>query len=129
MPQTSSLTLALTFAFLLGTTAMVGAVNDTQEQPVATIVTVEGATTTYLSQDRNGQTVTVQEPSRALGDIKDQNADSIVRATVTAIDTTIHHVKVKTSEGQMIVLDMSPASLMNMQVGDPLTFMLPAPRP
>lgn len=57
MPYTSSL--ALAFGLLIGTTAMVGAVNDTQVQPMATIVTVEGATTTYHSQDWNGQAVTV----------------------------------------------------------------------
>jgi hypothetical protein len=129
MPHKSPLTLVLTFGLLLGTTAIVGAVNDTKMQPVATIVTVEGATTTYHSQDWNGQTVTVQEPSHSAEDVKGRDTHSIVRATVTAIDPTIHHVKVKTSEGQTIVLDMPPTSIMSMQVGDPLTFTLPAPRP
>lgn len=129
MPHKSSLTFVLTLAFLLGTTAMVGAVNDTQGQPVATIVTVEGSTTTYHSQDWNGQTVMVQEPSHSSADIKGRDAASVVRARVTAIDTAIHHVKVKTPEGQTIVLDMLPASLVHMQVGDPLIFTLPVPRP
>src|SRR5258706_5500444 len=118
MPHKSSLTLALTFCFLLGTTAMVGAVNDTQGQPVAMIVSVEGATTTYHSQDWNGQTVTVQVPSHSSEDIKGQDAQGIVHATVTAVDTTINRVKVHTPEGQTIVLDMSSASLTSMQVGD-----------
>lgn len=129
MPHKSSLTLALTFGFLVGTTAMVGAANDTQVPPMATIVAVEGATTTYHSQDWNGQTVTVREPSHSSGDIQGRDAESVVRAQVTAIDTTIHQVKVRTPEGQTIILDMLPASLVHMQVGDPLTFTLPVPRP
>jgi hypothetical protein len=125
----SFFTLALTFGCLLGTMAMVGAVSNPHGQPVATIVRVEGATTTEYSQDWNGQTVTVQEPSHASADIKGQDAYNSVRGIVTAIDTPIHHVKVKTSEGQTIVLDMAPASLMHMQVGDSFMFALPTPRP
>jgi len=90
-------------------------------------VSVEGATTTYHSQDWNGQTVTVQLPSHASEDIKGRDAQGTVRATVTAVDTTINRVKVHTPEGQTIVLDMSPASLTSLQVGDPLTFTLPEP--
>jgi hypothetical protein len=106
---------------------MVFAVNEAPGQPVATIVSVEGATTMYQSQDWNGQTVTVQVPSHASEDIKGRDAQGIVRATVSAVDTTTNRVKVHTPEGQTIVLDMSPASLTNMQVGDPLTFTLPKP--
>ena len=49
------------------------------------------------------------------------------QATVTAVDTTTNRVKVHTPEGQTIVLDMSPASLTSMQVGDPFTFTVPEP--
>jgi hypothetical protein len=90
-----------------------------REGSVATIVPVEGATTTYHSQDWNGQSVTVPVPSHSSIDIKGQDAQGIVHATVTAVDTTINRVKVHTPEGQTIVLNMSPASLMSMQVGDP----------
>jgi len=106
---------------------MVCAVNEAPTQPVATIVSVEGATTTYHSQDWNGQMVTVQVPSQSSADIKGRDAQGIVRATVTAVDTTINRVKVHTPEGQTIVLAMSPTSLTGMQVGDSLTFTLPEP--
>jgi len=106
---------------------MICAVNAAPTQPVATIVSVEGATTTYHSQDWNGQTVTVQVPSQSSADIKGRDAQGIVHATVTAVDTTINRVKVHTPEGQTIVLDMSSASLTSMQVGDPFTFTIPEP--
>jgi translation elongation factor EF-1alpha len=127
MSHKSSITLVVTMGCLLVATAMVCAVNAAPTQPVATIVSVEGATTTYHSQDWNGQTVTVQVPSHSSEDIKGKDAQGIVRATVTAVDTTINQVKVHTPEGQTIVLDMSPASLTSMQVGDPLTFTVPEP--
>jgi hypothetical protein len=127
MSHKSSITLVVTVGCLLVATAMVCAVNAAPTQPVATIVSVEGATTTYHSQDWNGQTVTVHVPSHASEDIKGRDAQGIVQATVTAIDTTTNRVKVQTPEGQTIVLDMAPASLTSIQVGDPLTFTLPKP--
>lgn len=98
-----------------------------REGPVTTIVPIQGATTTYHSQDWNGQSVTVPVPSHSSTDIKGGDAQGTVHATVTAVDTTINRVKVHTPEGQTIVLNMSPASLISMQVGDPLTFSLPVP--
>jgi hypothetical protein len=127
MSHKSSRTLVATVGCLLIATSMVFAVNEAPGQPVATIVSVEGATTTYHSQDWNGQTVTVQVPSQSSADIKGRDAQGIVRATVTAVDTTVNRVKVHTPEGQTIVLDMSPASLTSMQVGDSFTFMLSEP--
>jgi len=106
---------------------MVFAVNEAPGQPVATIVSVEGATTTYYSQDWNGQTVTVQVPSQSSEDIKGRDAQGIVHATVSAVDTTINRVKVHTPEGQTIVLAMSAASLTSIQVGDLFTFTVPEP--
>lgn len=127
MSHKSSITLVVTVGYLLVATAMVFAKNEAPGQPVATIVSVEGSTTTYHSQDWNGQTVMVQVPSQASEDIKGRDAQGIVRATVSAVDTTINRVKVRTLEGQTIVLDMAPASLASLQVGDPFTFTLPEP--
>ena len=88
MSHTSSRTLVGIVGCMLVATAMVCAINAAPTQPVATIVSVEGATTTYHSQDWNGPTVTVQVPSQSSADIKGRDAQSIVRATVTAVDTT-----------------------------------------
>jgi hypothetical protein len=127
MSHKSFITLVVTVGFLLVATSIVFAVNAAPGQSVATIVSVEGATTTYHSQDWNGQTVTVEVPSSSSTDIKGRDAQGIVQATVSAVDTTINRVKVHTPEGQTIVLDMSPASLTSMQVGDPFTFTAPEP--
>ena len=72
--------IVVTVGFLLIATSLVFAVNEAPTQPVATLVSVEGATTTYHSQDWNGQTVTVQVPSHASEDIKGREAQGIVRA-------------------------------------------------
>ena len=67
--------------------------------PSATIVAVEGASTTYHTRDWNGKRVTVRVPSQSVTDIKDKDADGTVRATVTSVDTASQHVRVRTSEG------------------------------
>src|SRR5438093_10826711 len=99
---------------------MVVAVNEAPGQRVAMIVSLEGATTTYHSQDWNGQTVTVQVPSQSSEDIKGRDAQGIVHATVSAVDTTIPRVQGHRPEGQAIVVAQSPASLPSIQLGQPL---------
>jgi len=94
-------------------------------EPRATIVSVEGASTTYHSRDWNGQIVSVRVPSQSAADIKGKDVEGNVRATVTAVDPTAHRVKVRTQEGQMIVLEMAPATLAGLKVGDPLLFTVP----
>lgn len=111
---------------LLMATTLLYAANAAPGQPVATIVAVEGASTTYQSQDWNGQTVTVQVPSQAAADIQGKDAQGSVRATISAVDTTTNRIKVQTSAGQTIVLEMAPASLTGLQVGDPFLFTMPA---
>src|SRR6266545_1374433 len=96
-------------------------------EPRATIVSVEGASTTYHSRDWNGQKVTVRVPSQSAADIKGKDVEGNVRATVTAVEPTTHRVKVRTSEGQTIVLEMAPDSLADLKVGDPLLFTVPKP--
>jgi hypothetical protein len=43
--------------------------------PSATIVAVEGASTTYQTRDWNGKRVTVRVPSQSVTDIKDKDVD------------------------------------------------------
>jgi hypothetical protein len=97
--------------------------------PSATIVAVEGADTTYHTRDWNGKRVTVRVPSQSVTDIKDKDADGTVRATVTSVDTASQHVRVRTSEGQTIVLAMARDALAGLKAGDRILFTLPgAPR-
>ena len=97
--------------------------------PSATIVAVEGASTTYHTRDWNGKRVTVRVPSQSVTDIKDHDADGTVRATVTSVDAASQRVRVRTSEGQMIVLAMAPEALAGLKAGDRIVFTMPgAPR-
>ena len=106
--------------------ALVGASREVTAQVNATIVSIEGAATTYQSIDRDGKPVTVRVPSQSSADIKGQDAQGNVTATVTALDLTQRRVKVQTAAGQTIVLELSPAALTGMQVGDTFTFAVPA---
>ena len=97
--------------------------------PSATIVAVEGASTTYHTRDWNGKRVTVRVPSQSVTDIKDKDADGMVRATVTSVDAASQRVRVRTTEGQTIVLAMAPEALASLKAGDRLLFTMPgAPR-
>jgi hypothetical protein len=97
--------------------------------PSATIVAVEGASTTYQTRDWNGKRVTVRVPAQSVTDIKDSDADGTVRATVTNVDTASQHVRVRTSEGQTIVLAMAREALAGLKAGDRIVFTMPgAPR-
>lgn len=119
-------------AFLCVTT-MVGCTDRTappSNAPRATIESVEGASTTYHTRDWNGKPVTVRVPSQSAADIRGKDAEGTVRATVTTVDTATHRVKVRTSEGQTIVLSMAPGSLAGLKTGDLFLFTVPeASRP
>ena len=130
MSHQFSLPLVVTIGLLwvvssLGCASIIAPTEPTE--PRATIVSVEGASTTYRSRDWNGQKVTVRVPSQSAADIKGKDVEGNVRATVTAVDPTAHRVKVRTREGQTIVLEMAPDSLANLKVGDPLLFTVPKP--
>jgi len=97
--------------------------------PSATIVSVEGASTTYHTRDWNGKTVTVRVPSQSAADIRGKDAEGTVRGTITAVDPASHRVRVRTSEGQTIVLTMAPGTLAGLKAGDLFIFTIPeAPR-
>ena len=97
--------------------------------PSATIVAVEGASTTYHTRDWNGKTVTVRVPSQSAADIRGKDAEGTVQGTITNVDPASHHVRVRTSDGQTVVLAMAPGSLAGLKPGDRLIFTVPeAPR-
>jgi hypothetical protein len=104
--------------------ALVGP-RSTMAQSNVTIVSIEGATTTYRSIDRGGKPVTVQVPSQSPADIQGKDAQGNVTATVTALDLPQHRVTVRTTAGQTIILALAPEALTGMRVGDTLTFTVP----
>lgn len=127
MSHPFTLPLVITVGFLWMATSLGCSSLLAPTEPRATIVSVEGASTTYHSRDWNGQTVSVRVPSQSAADIKGKDVEGNVRATVTAVNPTAHRVKVRTREGQTIVLDMAPATLAGLKVGDPLLFTAPKP--
>jgi len=97
--------------------------------PSATIVSVEGASTTYHTRDWNGKPVTVRVPSQSVADIRGKDTEGTVRASVTAVDPAAHRVKVRTVEGQTVVLAMAPGAVAGLKPGDRFIFTIPeAPR-
>ena len=115
-------------AFLWAVTALGCADRTTPPQasaPSATIVSVEGASTTYHTRDWNGKTVTVRVPSQSAADIRGKDAEGTVRAIITAVDPASQRVKVRTSENQTIVLAMAPDSLASLKRGDLFIFTIP----
>ena len=93
--------------------------------PRATIESVEGASTTYRTRDWNGKPVTVRVPSQSAADIRGKDAEGTVRATITDVDPAANRVKVRTSEGQTIVLTMAPGALAGLKTGDLSIFTVP----
>jgi len=120
-------------AFLCVTTAVGCADRATpppSNAPRATIESVEGASTTYHTRDWNGKPVTVRVPSQAVADIRGKDTEGTVRATITAVDPVAHRVKVRTAEGQTIVLSLAPGALAGLKTGDLFIFTVPeASRP
>ena len=98
--RSPSLSLVLTLACLCAVISVGCADRATPPQasaPSATIVAVEGASTTYHTRDWNGKRVSV---------------------------------RVRTAEGQMIVLAMAPEALAGLKAGDHIVFTKPGvPRP
>jgi len=126
--RSPSLSLVLTLACLCAVISVGCADRATPPQasaPSATIVAVEGASTTYHTRDWNGKRVTVRVPSQSVADIKDHDADGTVRATVTSVDAASQRVRVRTAEGQMIVLAMAPEALAGLKAGDHIVFTKP----
>src|SRR5262245_50519984 len=112
--QNTLFPLVATVAFLWVVIALGCADRATPPQtsaPSATIVSVEGASTTYHTRDWNGKPVTVRVPSQSAADIRGKDAQGTVRSIITAVDPASHYVKVRTSENQTIVLAMAPGSL------------------
>src|SRR5437870_10740402 len=127
-----SLSLVVTVACLWAVTSLGCADRAAPPQastPSATIVSVEGASTTYHTRDWNGKPVTVRVPSQSVADIRGKDTEGTVRATVTAVDPAAHRVKVRTVEGQTVVLAMAPGAVAGLKPGDRFIFTIPeAPR-
>ena len=115
----------MTVGGLVAAMTMGGAIHHAAAQVRATIVSIEGATTTYHSIDRDGKVIPVQVPSQSSTDLKGKDAQGTLQATVTAIDPSSNRATVQTPAGQTLVLALEPAALTSLRMGETYTFQLP----
>jgi hypothetical protein len=103
------------------------------QQPAAKIISIEGATTQYQVIDQDGKVVEVSVPRRSPAAIQTDNLaqnEKTVSATVASItaQTTPPRtflVKVVTTEGQIVTLEMPAEATEGMQTGDTITLQIP----
>lgn len=131
MQATVSKTLIMLIAGLWCFASLAGAAEQ------ATIVSIEGESTTYNLRDIGGKMVTVEVPSASTRDVKTadtpaQNAGAAapsapesVDATVTSVNADSNQVSVRTQAGQEIVLAVSPASVAMVQPGATIRLVVP----
>jgi hypothetical protein len=116
-------------------TGMLFAPSGTSAQtPRARIVSIEGETTTYHVEDKEGKIVEVEVPSSSSAAVLTKSPGTAnpnpaagqgrrtVSASVVAVDTMSNKVKVITHAGQTIHLEM-PAQ--DLQIGDQFTLIVP----
>jgi len=90
--------------------------------PSATVVSPADTPTTYHIRDMDGRMLTVEVPSLGSPDVRlSDPRQGTVMATVMAIDGQTNQARVRTQEGQTLVLNLSPEAVMGMRVGDRFT--------
>jgi len=103
------------------------------ETPQAKVTMIEGATTTYKVEDREGKIVKVEVPSSSVTSIRtnpsgtNTSAQSgqptgTIPASVVAIDTLSNQVKVVTQAGQTLHLEIAAQDI---QIGEQFTLVVP----
>lgn len=130
MYPTLRITLVVAFGVLLGLTPGIWAANTPEPLPSATVEAPASPPTTYHIRDMHDNMLTVDVPALGSPDLKVSDpVRGTVMATVTAIDGQTHQVRLRTQEGQTLMLDLPPETLMGMRVGDQFTLSVAAQRP
>jgi hypothetical protein len=116
------MTLVLAFGILCGIAPCIWAANTPGPLPSATVVAPESAPTTYYIRDMHDRMLTVEVPALGSPDLKVSDpVRGTVGATVIAVDGQTHQARLRTQEGQILVLDLPPEAVMGMRVGDQFT--------
>ena len=116
------------FGVLASMTMCVWAANTPGQLPRAMVVSPEGTTTTYHIRDMGGRMLTVEVPALASPDVRVSDPiQGTVAATVMAVDARSNQARVRTQEGQILVLNLPPETVMGLRVGDQFTLSI-APR-
>ena len=121
-PKLCSVILVVAFGILLGLSPCIWAANTPEPLASATVEAPASPPTTYHIRDMHDNMLTVEVP--ALGSPGLRISDPVhgtVEATVTAIDGQTHQVRLRTQEGQTLMLNLPPEAFMGMRVGDQFT--------
>lgn len=122
MPSKLRRTFVWAFGVLASITTCVWAANTPGRLPSAMVVSPEGTTTTYHIRDMGGRMLTVEVPALASPDVKVSDPiQGTVAATVMAVDAQTNQARVRTQEGQILVLNLPPETVMGLRVGDQFT--------
>lgn len=115
------MTLVLAFGVLVSMATCTWAAHTAGPLPSAMVVSPED-TTTYSIRDMDGRMLRVEVPSLASPEVRVSDPrQGTVAATVMAIDGQTNQAKVRTQEGQTLVLHLPPEAVMGMRVGDRFT--------
>src|SRR5215813_8983079 len=101
------ITLVVAFGLFIGVAPLALAASGTAGPlPSATVVSPANTATTYYIRDMGGRMLTVEVPPLASPDIRVSDpVEGTVAATVMAVDGQTNQVKVRTQEGQILVLN------------------------
>lgn len=122
MQRKLRITFIWVFGVLASMTTCVWAAHTPGQLPSAMVVSPEGTTTIYHIRDMGGRMLTVEMPALASPDVRVSDPiQGTVAATVMAVDARTHQARVRTHEGQILALNLSPETVMGMRVGDQFT--------
>src|SRR5262249_59058649 len=98
------------------------AANTPEPLASATVEAPANPPTTYHIRDMHDNMLTVEVPALGSPDLRVSDpVHGTVEATVMAIDGQTHQVRLRTQEGQTLVLDLPARAVMGMRVGDQFT--------
>lgn len=116
------ITLVLAFGVWCGMAPFVWAANTAGSLPRARVMAPERMATTYHIRDMHGHMLTVEVPALGSPEVKVSDpAQRTVGATVMAVNSQTNQVRVRTQEGQTLMLDLPSETVMGMRVGDQFT--------
>jgi len=116
------LVMVVAFSVLLGLAPYIWAANTPEPLASATVEAPASPPTTYHIRDMHDSMLTVEVPALGSPDLRVSDpVHGTVEATVMAIDGQTHQVRLRTQEGQTLMLHLPPEAFRGMRVGDQFT--------
>lgn len=116
------ITFVLAFGVLISMATYGWAAHTAGRLPSAMVVSPEDTPTTYYIRDMGGHMLTVEVPSLGSPEVRVSDPmQGTVAATVMAVDGQTSQARVRTQQGQTLVLHLPPEAIIGMRVGDQFT--------